>query len=99
MSDMTPETVRHLAELARIALTDDEITRLAGELSAIVDSVEAVHKVAGDDVLPTSHPIPLGNVFREDVVGATLTTDEALAGAPDHDGSRFRVTAILGDEQ
>lgn len=99
MSDMTPETVRHLAHLARIALTDDEIQRLAGELSAIVDSVEAVRTVAGDDVVPTSHPIPLGNVFRDDVVGQTLTTEEALAGAPDHDGSRFRVTAILGEEQ
>ena len=99
MSDMTPETVRHLADLARIALSEEEIVKLAGELSAIVDSVEAVQKVASDDVLPTSHPIPLGNVFREDVVGDTLTTEEALAGAPDHDGSRFRVTAILGDVQ
>lgn len=99
MSDMTPETVRHLADLARIALSDEDIIRLAGELSAIVDSVEAVQRVAGDDVPPTSHPIPLGNVFREDVVGPTLSTEDALAGAPDHDGSRFRVTAILGDEQ
>lgn len=98
MSDMTPETVRHLAELARIALSEDEISRLAGELSAIVDSVEAISRVAGNDVVPTSHPIPLGNVFRDDVVGQTLTTEQALAGAPDHDGSRFRVTAILGDE-
>lgn len=99
MSDMTPETVRHLADLARIALSEEEIVKLSGELSAIVDSVEAVQRVASDDVPPTSHPIPLGNVFREDVVGETLTTEEALAGAPDHDGSRFRVTAILGDEQ
>ena len=98
MSDMTPETVRHLAELARIALSEEEISRLAGELSAIVDSVEAISKVALDDVVPTSHPIPLGNVFRDDVVGQTLTTEQALAGAPDYDGSRFRVTAILGDE-
>ncbi|MCF8549880.1 MAG: Asp-tRNA(Asn)/Glu-tRNA(Gln) amidotransferase subunit GatC [Pontimonas sp.] len=98
MSDMTPETVRHLAELARIALSEGEISRLAGELSAIVDSIEAISKVASDDVVPTSHPIPLGNVFRDDVVGQTLTTEQALAGAPDHDGSRFRVTAILGDE-
>jgi aspartyl-tRNA(Asn)/glutamyl-tRNA(Gln) amidotransferase subunit C len=98
MSDMTPETVRHLAELARIALSEDEISRLAGELSAIVDSVEAISKLALDDVVPTSHPVPLGNVFRDDVVGQTLTTEQALAGAPDHDGSRFRVTAILGDE-
>lgn len=99
MSEMTPETIRHLAELARIALDEEEIQRLAGELSAIVDAVEAVQRVASDDVPPTSHPIPLGNVFREDVVGDTLTTEEALRGAPDHDGSRFRVTAILGDEQ
>ena len=98
MSDMTPETVRHLAELARIALSEDEISRLAGELSAIVDSVEAISKVALDDVVHTSHPVPLGNVFRDDVVGQTLTTEQALAGAPDHDGSRFRVTAILGEE-
>jgi aspartyl-tRNA(Asn)/glutamyl-tRNA(Gln) amidotransferase subunit C len=99
MSDMTPETVRHLANLARIALSDQETVTLAKDLAAIVDSVEAVQRVASDDVVPTSHPIPLGNVFRDDVVGATLTTEEALAGAPDHDGSRFRVTAILGEEQ
>lgn len=99
MSDMTPETVRHLADLARIALSDEEVEKLAGELSAIVDSVEAVRRVAGEDVPPTSHPIPLGNVFREDVVGQTLSTEQALAGAPDHDGSRFRVSAILGEEQ
>jgi aspartyl-tRNA(Asn)/glutamyl-tRNA(Gln) amidotransferase subunit C len=99
MSDMTPETVRHLANLARIAISDEETHRLAGELSAIVASVEAVQSVASNDVPPTSHPIPLGNVFREDTIGQTLTTEQALAGAPDHDGSRFRVTAILGEEQ
>jgi aspartyl-tRNA(Asn)/glutamyl-tRNA(Gln) amidotransferase subunit C len=91
--------VRHLADLARIALSDEEVEKLAGQLSAIVDSVEAVRRVAGEDVPPTSHPIPLGNVFREDVVGQTLSTEQALAGAPDHDGSRFRVSAILGEEQ
>ena len=99
MSDMTPETIRHLAGLARIALSEPEIEKLAGELSAIVDAVELVQQVASDDVLATSHPIPLGNVFRNDVVGPTLSTEDALRGAPDHDGSRFRVTAILGEEQ
>jgi aspartyl-tRNA(Asn)/glutamyl-tRNA(Gln) amidotransferase subunit C len=99
MSDMTPETVRHLAGLARIALSEKEITKLTGELAAIIDAVESVQKVASDDVQATSHPIPLGNVLRDDVVGDTLTTEEALSGAPDHDGSRFRVTAILGEEQ
>ena len=64
MPDMTPEAIRHLASLSRIALSDEEITRLSGELPAIVSAVEAVQQVAGDDVVPTSHPIPLGNVFR-----------------------------------
>lgn len=99
MSEMTPDAVRHLAGLARIALSEAEVTKLAGELGAIVSAVETVQRVAGDDVPPTSHPIPLGNVFRSDQVGETLSTEEALSGAPDHDGSRFRVTAILGDEQ
>ena len=99
MSEMTPDAVRHLAGLARIALSDEEVARLAGELGAIVEAVESVQSVATDDVPPTSHPVPLGNVFRDDVVGETLTTEEALAGAPDHDGTRFRVTAILGEDQ
>ena len=68
MSEMTPDAVRHLAGLARIALSDEEITKLAGELGAIVSAVETVQSVAGDDVPPTSHPIPLGNVFRKDIV-------------------------------
>jgi aspartyl-tRNA(Asn)/glutamyl-tRNA(Gln) amidotransferase subunit C len=58
-----------------------------------------VNEVAGPDVPATSHPIPLSNVYRDDVPGETLTVEQALAGAPDHDGSRFRVTAILGEEQ
>lgn len=99
MSEITPETVKHLAELARIALTDAEISRLTGELGAIVDSVAKVSEVATPDVPATSHPIPLANVARPDVPGATLTTQEALAGAPESDGSRFVVSAILGEEQ
>jgi len=99
VSEITPETVKHLAELARIALTDAEISRLTGELGAIVDSVAKVSEVATPDVPATSHPIPLANVARPDVPGATLTTQEALAGAPESDGSRFVVSAILGEEQ
>ena len=99
MSDITEDTVRHLAGLARIALTPEEITRLTSELVAITAAVESVNKVATPDVLATSLPIPMENVWREDVVADQLTIDESLAGAPDHDGSRFRVTAILGEEQ
>ncbi len=99
MSEMTPDQVKHLAMLARIALTDEEIQTLAGELSAIVDAVEKVQEVATADVVPTSHPIPLGMVTRPDQVGPTLTPQQVLAQAPDHDGERFRVSAILGEEQ
>jgi aspartyl-tRNA(Asn)/glutamyl-tRNA(Gln) amidotransferase subunit C len=99
MSEITPERVRHLASLSRIALTDAEVDKLAGELVAIVEAVEKVQEVATPDVVPTSHPLALGNVVRADVVGDTLTIEQALSGAPDHDGSRFRVTAILGEEQ
>ena len=99
MSEITTETVQHLAGLARIALDEAEIETLTGQLGAIVDSVAKVREVATPDVPATSHPIPLSNVQREDVPGATLTTAEALAGAPEHDGTRFIVSAILGEEQ
>ena len=99
MSEITTDVVAHLANLARIALTPEEITKLTGELSLIVDSVAKVSEVATPDVPATSHPIRLVNVFRDDVPGETLTTEQALAGAPEHDGSRFKVSAILGEEQ
>ena len=99
MSEITPEVVAHLGNLARIALTPAEIESLTGELGAIVDSVAKVSEVATPDVPATSHPIPLSNVFRDDVIGQTLTTEQALAGAPEHDGNRFKVSAILGEEQ
>ena len=99
MSEITTDVVSHLANLARIALTPEEIEKLTGELGVIVDSVAKVSEVATPDVPATSHPIRLVNVFRPDVPGATLTTEQALAGAPEHDGSRFKVSAILGEEQ
>ncbi|WP_165070128.1 Asp-tRNA(Asn)/Glu-tRNA(Gln) amidotransferase subunit GatC [Marisediminicola senii] len=96
---ITTEQVAHLANLARIALTPAEIDKLTGELGTIVDSIAKVSEVAGPDVPATSHPIRLVNVSRPDVPGATLSTEEALAGAPEHDGARFKVSAILGEEQ
>lgn len=99
MSEISAEQVAHLASLARIALTDEEIEHLTAELGQIMQAVEKVSEVATPDVPPTSHPIPMQNVFRDDVVGATLTNEQALAGAPESDGSRFVVSAILGEEQ
>ena len=99
MSEITAEQVAHLANLARIALTEEEIEHLTKELGQIMHAVEQVNQVATPEVPPTSHPIPMQNVFRDDVVGQTLTAEQALAGAPESDGSRFVVSAILGEEQ
>ena len=99
MSEISAEQVAHLANLARIALTEEEIEHLTKELGQIMHAVEQVNQVATPEVPPTSHPIPMQNVFRDDVVGKTLTAEEALAGAPESDGSRFVVSAILGEEQ
>ncbi len=91
--------MRHLGVLARIQLDDEEVERLTGQLDVIVDNIAKVSQVATPDVPATSHPIPLENVFRADVVGETLTREQALQNAPDAADGRFRVTAILGDEQ
>ncbi|UWF78501.1 MULTISPECIES: Asp-tRNA(Asn)/Glu-tRNA(Gln) amidotransferase subunit GatC [Microbacterium] len=99
MSEITPDLVRHLGVLARIKLTDDEVTQLTGQLDVIVDNIAKVSQVATPDVVATSHPIAMHNVFRPDVVGRTLTQDQALQNAPDAAEGRFRVTAILGEEQ
>nr|WP_221234240.1 Asp-tRNA(Asn)/Glu-tRNA(Gln) amidotransferase subunit GatC [Terrimesophilobacter mesophilus] len=96
---MDSAQVAHLASLARIALTADEIEKLTGELGVIIESIAKVSEVATPDVPATSHPIPLSNVFRPDVPGATLTVEQALSGAPERDGDRFKVSAILGEEQ
>lgn len=99
MSEITPELVTHLASLSRIDLSPDEITSLTTELGQIVDSIAKVTEVATADVPATSHPIPLVNGMRPDVVGQTLTQEQALANAPESSDGRFVVTAILGEEQ
>ena len=91
--------MRHLGVLARIQLSDEEVERLTGQLSAIVDDIAKVSEVATPDVPATSHPIPLENVFRADEPGDVLTVEQVLQNAPDAADDRFRVTAILGEEQ
>ena len=93
------EQVAHLADLARIDLSADELYHLAPQLTVILESIASIQGVAGDDVPPTSHALPLTNVFRQDVVVPGLTAEEALSGAPEVERQRFSVPRILGDEQ
>lgn len=99
MPEITRDEVAHLANLARIDLDDAELDHLAPQLSVILESVASINGVAGDDVPPTSHALPLTNVFRDDVVTPGLTAEQALAMAPEVDQQRFSVPRILGDEQ
>ncbi len=97
MSAITREQVAHLAKLAHIEMTEEELRSMATELDLVVDSVASVSEAAGPDVPATSHPIPLHNVFREDVVGDTLTAEESLRNAPDAAEGKFKVPAILDE--
>ena len=97
MSAITFEQVKHLASLALIEMTDEELTAMASELDVIVASVETMSQKATADIPATSHPIPLENVFR-DVPVTTLTQEEALSGAPDAQDGKFRVPAILDED-
>lgn len=98
MSRISADEVRRVAGLARIALTEDEITRIAGELDVIASAVAKVSEVATSDIPATSHPIPLTNVWREDVIGETLDRDEVLAQAPVAEDGMFQVPQILEED-
>ena len=82
MPEITRDEVAHLANLARIDLDDAELDHLAPQLSVILESVASINGVAGDDVPPTSHALPLTNVFRDDVVTPGLTAEQALVRCP-----------------
>ena len=98
MAAISREEVAHLARLSRLAVTDDELDRFAGQLDVILQSVARVGEVAADNIPPTSHSVPLTNVLREDVVVPGLGQPEALSGAPDAADGRFRVPRILEEE-
>ena len=95
---ITRAEVAHLARLSRLALTDEELDRMASQLDVILGAVARVGEVAADDIPPTSHAVPLQNVFRADERRPGLTQEQALSGAPAAEDGRFRVPRILDDE-
>ena len=87
------DEVLHVAQLARLALTDEEVERLGGQLNAILAAVAKVSELELGDLEPTSHPLDLVNVWADDEPRPCLPVEEALANAPDRDGALFRVPA------
>jgi len=90
------DEVRHVAELARLELSEDEIVTLQSELSALLDHVDKVRRLDTGDVPPTAHPLPLQNVLRPDQVRPGLDRDLVLAQAPAVESNLFLVPSILG---
>ena len=91
---LTVEQVRHVAELARLGLTHDEMERLSGELSKILDYIDQLERLDTSAVEPTAQVGGLVDVFRDDEAAASLPVDAALANAPGREGPYFRVAAM-----
>ena len=94
---ISPEEVAYVARLARLALTPEELERFTEQLGAVLDHAQDVEALDTAGVPPTAHPLPLANVWREDVVVPGLDRDEVLAQAPAVEADRFRVPRILGE--
>ena len=95
---LSEDEVRHVARLARLALTDDEVAALAPQLSSILGYAEQVGEVAADDVVATTHPFALADVTRPDERAPSLSRDEVLVGAPAVEQDRFAVPRIVAEE-
>ncbi len=98
MAAISREEVAHLARLARLAVTEEELDTFSVQLDVILQSVARIGEVAATDIPPTSHSVPLTNVLREDQPRPGLQRDAVLAGAPDAEDGRFRVPRILDEE-
>jgi aspartyl-tRNA(Asn)/glutamyl-tRNA(Gln) amidotransferase subunit C len=98
MASISRDDVAHIAYLARLELTNDELELFTAQLGAVLEHAADVEALDVGDVEPTMHPYPLRNVLRDDVVRPGVDRDEVLAQAPAAEDGRFRVPAILGEE-
>ena len=97
MPRISTDDVAHVAKLARLHLTDDQLATFTGQLDAVLDHAADVEALDLDDVPPTFHPYPLENVLRDDVVRPSVDRDEVLAQAPDVEDHQFKVPPVLGE--
>ncbi len=97
MSSISRDDVAHVAHLARLRLTDEELDRFTGQLAAVLDHAADVEALDLSEVEPTAHPLPLANVFRPDVASPSSIREAVLAHAPAVEDGQFRVPRILGE--
>ena len=96
---LSRDTVAHVARLAMLELSEDELETFTGQLGAVLEHARDVEALdIGDEVPPTAHPYPLVNVLRPDVVAEAVPRDEILAAAPESEDGRIRVPPALGEE-
>ncbi len=98
MATLSRRDVEHVAHLARLGLSADEVSQLEGQLNHILEQFAVLSQLDTESIAPTARVIELENVLREDVVRPSLTVEEALADAPERSGDHFAVPAVLGDE-
>jgi aspartyl-tRNA(Asn)/glutamyl-tRNA(Gln) amidotransferase subunit C len=94
---ITRDDVAHVADLARLTLSDEELDRFTDQLAAVLDHARDVEALDTAGVPPTAHPLPLRNVLRDDEVRPSLDRDEVLAQAPAAEDGRFAVPPVLGE--
>lgn len=95
---ITRDDVEHVARLARLDLTHDEIELFTGQLGDILEHAADIEALDVGDIAPTSHPMPIVNVFRDDDLVPSVDRDEVLAQAPAAEAGQFRVPPVLGEE-
>jgi len=98
VATLSRRDVEHVAHLARLGLSEDEVSQLEGQLNHILEQFAVLSQLDTESIAPTARVIELENVLREDVVRPSLTVEEALADAPERSGDHFAVPAVLGDE-
>lgn len=94
---ISKDDVKHVARLARLSFTDEELDRFTDQLSKILAHAEQVEALTTDDIPPTSHSLPLRNVYRPDEIGECLPQDKALSTGPEIEDGRFKVPRIIED--
>ncbi len=99
MAAISREEVQHVAKLAHLALSDEELERVGNDLNRVLEYFNALQQIDTADVPPTSHAIPMQNVYRDDTVGTSLTTEDTVANAPDGVDEFFRVPRVVGDSE